>query len=115
LATRIVMEGDQAVGIDYEVGGRELITARADREVIVSGGVINSPQLLMLSGIGEPEQLKQHGIDCRVALRGVGKNLQDHISAAVVYARTEPGPFHAAMRIDRITTELARCYFGGKG
>lgn len=114
LATRILMEKSRAVGIEYEVGG-EVLTVRAAREVILAGGVINSPQLLMLSGIGEPEQLKQHGIECRVALRGVGKNLQDHISAAVVWERKEPGPFHRAMRADRIAMELAKCYLFGKG
>ena len=114
LATRVLMEKQRAVGIEYVVGG-ELLTARADREVILAGGVINSPQLLMLSGIGEPAQLRQHGIECRVALPGVGRNLQDHISAAVVWARKEPGPFHKAMRADRIAMELAKCYFLGKG
>lgn len=114
LATRVLMERNRAVGIEYEVGG-ELITARAAREVILAGGVINSPQLLMLSGIGEPEQLALHGIDCRIPLRGVGKNLQDHISAAVVWSRKEPGPFHRNMRADRIAMELAKCYFFGKG
>jgi len=69
----------------------------------------------MLSGIGEPEQLRQHGIECRVDLRGVGKNLQDHISAAVMWSRKEPGEFHKSMRADRIVTELAKCYLFGKG
>ena len=114
LATRVLMEKDRAVGVEYEVGG-ELLSVRAEREVILAGGVINSPQLLMLSGIGEPEQLKQHGIDCRVALRGVGKNLQDHISAAVAWTRKEPGPFHRSMRADKIVLELAKCYFFGRG
>ncbi len=114
MATRVLMEKNRAVGVEYEVGG-ELLTARAEREVILAGGVINSPQLLMLSGIGEPEQLKQHGIECRIPLSGVGKNLQDHISAAVVWTRKEAGPFHRSMRADRIVTELAKCYFLGKG
>ena len=114
LATRVLLEGDRAAGIEYEVGGA-LISVRAEREVLLAGGVINSPQLLMLSGIGEPEQLQRHGIACRVGLRGVGKNLQDHISAAVVWARKEPGPFHRSMRADRIVTELAKCYLFGKG
>ncbi len=114
LATRVTMEGDRAAGVEYEAGG-ELIRVRAEREVLLAGGVINSPQLLMLSGIGEPEQLQRHGIECRVGLMGVGKNLQDHISAAVVWARKEPGPFHRAMRADRIVTELAKCYLFGKG
>jgi 4-pyridoxate dehydrogenase len=114
LATRILMDGDRATGVEYEVGG-ELVRAIAVCEVLLAGGVINSPQLLMLSGIGEPDQLCKHGIDCRVALKGVGKNLQDHISASVHFTRKEPGPFHRKMRIDRIGMELAKCYLFGKG
>lgn len=114
LATRVLMEKDRAVGVEYELGG-ELVSVRAEREVILAGGVINSPQLLMLSGIGEPAQLKQHGIECRVGLNGVGKNLQDHISAAVAWTRREPGPFHRSMRADKIALELAKCYLMGRG
>ncbi len=69
----------------------------------------------MLSGIGDPEALGAHGIACRVALPGVGRNLQDHISVAVGYRRREPGPFRAAMRADRIVPSLARAYFFGTG
>ncbi len=69
----------------------------------------------MLSGIGDPAELKAAGIDARVALPGVGKNLQDHISAPIAYARKEPGPLHRAMRLDRIARELATAYFLGKG
>jgi len=90
-------------------------SAHAAREVILAGGVINTPQLLMLSGIGDPAELKAVGIDARVALSGVGKNLQDHISAPIAYARNEPGPLHRAMRLDRIARELATAYFLGKG
>jgi 4-pyridoxate dehydrogenase len=79
------------------------------------GGVINSPQLLMLSGIGDPAELAQHGIAVKAALPGVGKNLQDHISASIAYARKTPGPFHRAMRIDRIVPALARAYYKGEG
>ncbi len=114
LATKVLMDGDRATGIAYEVGG-EAKTVLAEREVILAGGVINSPQLLMLSGIGAPEHLREHGIECRVALRGVGQNLQDHISASVHFTRKEPGPFHRSMRADRIGLELARCYFFGRG
>jgi 4-pyridoxate dehydrogenase len=114
LATRIVIENNRAVGVEYVRGGKAQVE-RADREVIVCGGVINSPQLLMLSGIGDPEELRAHGITVRAALRGVGKNLQDHISASVACARKEPGVFHRAMRLDRITRALANAYLRGKG
>src|SRR5215471_16621461 len=114
LATRIVMDGARATGIEFFRRG-SLAIAHAEREVILAGGVINSPQLLMLSGIGDPVELRAVGIDARVALSGVGKNLQDHISAPIAYARNEPGPLHRAMRLDRIARELATAYFLGKG
>jgi 4-pyridoxate dehydrogenase len=114
LATRIVVENRRAVGVDYLARG-EARVARAAREVILAGGVINSPQLLMLSGIGDPDSLGAHGIACHAPLRGVGRNLQDHISVAVGYRRREPGPFRAAMRADRIVPALAKAYFFGTG
>ena len=83
--------------------------------MILAGGVINSPQLLMLSGIGPPEMLKANGIRVRVPLPGVGCNLQDHISAGIVWRRREPGPLHTKMRLDRIARELAKTYFFGTG
>ncbi|MES2536381.1 MAG: choline dehydrogenase [Pseudomonadota bacterium] len=114
LATRILMDGDRATGIEYTHDGQTCV-AHAEREVILAGGVINSPQLLMLSGIGAPEQLAAHQIPVRVALDGVGRNLQDHPSVIVMYARKEPGPFHRMMRIDRIGRELIRAYTTGTG
>ena len=114
LTTRIVFDGRRASGVEYIKNG-ETLTAHAAREVILCGGVINSPQLLMLSGIGDPQELAQHDIAVKVALPGVGKNLQDHISASIAYARKTPGPFHRAMRFDRIVPALARAYLHGKG
>ena len=114
LATKIIFDGRRAVGVEYVQHG-ETVTAHAEREVILCGGVINSPQLLMLSGIGDPDELAAHGIAVKVALPGVGKNLQDHISASIAYARKEPGPFHRAMRFDRIVPALVRAYRRGEG
>jgi choline dehydrogenase/4-pyridoxate dehydrogenase len=112
--TRVVIEGNRAVGVEYLRGGR-LITARASREVVLCGGVVNSPQLLMLSGVGDPDALRALGIEVKVALRGVGKNLQDHISASVVYKRKDRGPLHRAMRLDRIVPTLAAAHYRGTG
>ena len=114
LATRINFEGNRAVGVEYLKGG-ERLTARAEREVVLAGGVINSPQLLMLSGIGDPEALAAQGIAAKVRLPGVGGNLQDHVSVTVAYARKEPGPLHAKMRADRILWELGKAYLRGEG
>jgi 4-pyridoxate dehydrogenase len=113
-ATRVLFEGARAVGVEYLVAGRK-IAVRARREVLLAGGVINTPQLLMLSGIGDPQHLRAHDIAVRVALAGVGQNLQDHMSALLSYSRREAGPFHRAMRLDRIACELARAYLFGTG
>lgn len=78
LATRILFEGKRAVGIEYEQNGKTQI-ARAGREVILSGGSVNSPQLLQLSGIGPPAHLKSLGIEPVHANEHVGRNLEDHV------------------------------------
>jgi 4-pyridoxate dehydrogenase len=114
LAHRILFDGDQAIGIEYERGGQKRV-AYTSSEVLLAGGVINSPQLLMLSGIGDPAQLKAKGIKPFIDLPGVGKNYQDHMSVGIFYARKTPGPLHAMMRADRIVRELAKTYMFGKG
>ena len=92
--------------------GGEAVVARAEREVILAGGVINSPQLLMLSGIGDPEELAAHGIAPAVPLRGVGKNLQDHISAGHhLRSASEPRAVpRAACGSTGSRVELAKAY-----
>jgi choline dehydrogenase/4-pyridoxate dehydrogenase len=114
LATRVVFDGKRAVGVEYEKEGRRAI-ARAAREVILAGGVINTPQLLMLSGIGDPDALAAHRLTVQVPLRGVGRNLQDHVMAAVPYRRKEPGPFQRNMRLDRVARALGNAYLFGTG
>ena len=93
----------------------ETVQLKAGREVLIAAGAINSPQLLVLSGIGDPAHLKRHNISVRVPLTGVGKNLQDHISSPVVYRRKEPGPLHRAMRGDRVWKLLFDAHFRGQG
>ncbi len=114
LASRIVLEGGRAAGVEYARRGVTTI-ARVEREVILSGGVINSPQLLLLSGIGDPDALRSHGIAVAADLPGVGRNLQDHLSVLADYARRELGPFVAMMRLDRVALSLARAYCFGTG
>lgn len=77
LATRILFEGNRAVGVEYLKNGRR-IEVRAGREVIVAGGSVNSPQLLQLSGIGPADHLRALGIEIRRDAPHVGRNLQDH-------------------------------------
>ncbi len=77
-ATRILFAGNRAIGVEYDRGGaRDVVTAR--REVILCGGAINSPQLLMLSGIGDRDQLAHHGIEVTRHAPDVGANLLDHL------------------------------------
>src|SRR5712671_4218449 len=77
LTAALVLDGKRCTGVRYSVGD-DLREAHAAREVVVSAGTINSPQLLELSGIGEPERLRNLGIELRHALPGVGENLRDH-------------------------------------
>jgi choline dehydrogenase len=89
LVTRIVIENSRATAIEY-VQDEHRHILHADREIILSGGVINSPQLLQLSGIGDPADIKSHGIKVVRELPGVGRNMRDHISIAVKQRVTKP-------------------------
>jgi choline dehydrogenase len=80
----IVFEGRRAAGIAYRDGGNELKTARATREIVLCSGAVNTPQLLMLSGIGPREQLERHGIRMLADRRQVGQNLQDHLAVRTI-------------------------------
>ncbi len=86
--TRIKLEGKRAVGVEYASGGRR-IEVRAQREVILSAGAINSPQLLQLSGIGPREVLRKAGVDVVHELPGVGRNLQDHLQIRLVFKTSQ--------------------------
>ncbi|BBK32186.1 choline dehydrogenase [Stella humosa] len=89
LASRVLLDGRKAVGIEYRQGGT-VRQAMASREVILSGGAINSPQLLLLSGIGPGAHLQERGIAVAHDLPGVGQNLQDHFQARIAYRCTRP-------------------------
>jgi len=87
--TRILFDGRVANGVEFIQGGQTR-QARANREVIISGGAINSPQILQLSGIGDPELLKRFEIEPLVDLPGVGRNLQDHLDYTTFYRSKVP-------------------------
>ncbi len=90
LVTRIIVEDGRAVGVEAVEGRRQVArTIRAEREVIVCAGAVQSPQLLMLSGIGDPHALRALGIEPVVESPGVGRNLQDHLDVTVVHAMTQ--------------------------
>jgi choline dehydrogenase-like flavoprotein len=84
-ANRLLFEGERCVGVEWKRDGR-VEQGRADQEVIVAAGVIGSPQLLLLSGIGPADELRALGIDPRVDLPGVGRNLHDHVVSPVTYS-----------------------------
>lgn len=105
LVTRLLFEGKRAVGVEYD-GGNGLDSVRATREVIVSGGAINSPQILLLSGIGNADEMKALGIPVVQHLPGVGENLQDHIEAYVQHACQQPITLYSA------TNPLAKLKIG---
>lgn len=110
LATKVVVEGGRAVGVTYVQGG-EIRTARAEREVILSGGAVNSPQLLLLSGIGPADELRTLGIDPVVDLPGVGRNLSDHLAAGIVVSTTRTDTLVAAETLP----QLLKYLFARKG
>jgi choline dehydrogenase len=83
-ATRVVIEDRRAIGVEYKKG-RESQIAKARCEVILAGGAINSPQLLMLSGIGDARHLRNVGVEPLVDAKAVGQNLQDHIAVSYFY------------------------------
>src|SRR5205085_7440690 len=88
IATRVLFEGRRATGVEYRKDGATHV-ARAQAEVILSGGAFNSPQLLQLSGVGPADLLRQHGIDVIADMAGVGADLQDHYQARFNYRCAE--------------------------
>jgi choline dehydrogenase len=98
LATRVVLEGRRAVGLEYRHGGATH-SVRIGRELIICAGPINSPQLLKLSGIGPAAELKAHGIEVRHDLPGVGENLQDHLEFYFQVACTQPVSLYSSINL----------------
>ena len=96
-ATRVLLDGRRARGVAYRQNGIER-TARANREVILSAGALQSPQLLQLSGIGPPDLLHSFGVAVQHALPGVGENLQDHLQSRVIFRCTQPITTNDALR-----------------
>ncbi|NBR61277.1 MAG: dehydrogenase [Actinobacteria bacterium] len=110
MVQRILLKNSKAHGVETKDG-----KIYASREVLLAGGVINSPQLLMLSGVGEANALKSHDIKVELDLPGVGRNLQDHIVCDVRWRRKQPGPLHRTLRLDQLIFDLLRTYTLGTG
>lgn len=106
LVNKINLDGQQAVGVNFAHHGRQY-DVHAKREVIVCGGVVKSPQILELSGIGDPDVLKAAGVECKIENRAVGNNFQDHAMSWFSYqlrpgyesldVLSRPGRIEAAM------------------
>jgi 4-pyridoxate dehydrogenase len=111
--TRVTLDGTRARGVEYR-HGESTQSATASREVIMAAGTFNTPQLLMLSGVGPAEHLHSFGINVAANLP-VGKNLQDHLGAYMTYTRPNPGSFHGEMRFDRMAVSMIRAYLFGTG
>jgi 4-pyridoxate dehydrogenase len=112
--TRVLIEGARAVGVELVRRGGNRVSVRASGEVILCAGTFNSPQLLMLSGIGPAAHLREFGIAPKLDLPA-GKNLQDHLGAYLYYARRQPGAFHRELRFDRMAVSMVRAYLFGRG
>jgi choline dehydrogenase len=110
-AQRILLDGTRATGVEYRDAAGVPQQVTASHEVILSGGTVNSPQLLMLSGIGDPDQLRAAGVQPRHELVGVGANLQDHLACAVIVHCPKPITLLAA----ESPAQLARFLLARRG
>jgi len=114
LTHKVLIESGRAVGVEYVQHG-QVQRVYAQNEVIVCGGTYNSPQLLMLSGIGPADELRRLGIAPVVDLPGVGGNLSEHARAPVEFAARQPVTFLNQLRLDRVALSVARWALFGTG
>ena len=114
LVTRVSIENGRATGVMLLENGRETLL-RARREVILCGGTVNSPQLLMLSGIGPADHLRAHGIAVRADLPGVGQNLQDHLLIRVMHATDRRDTIDRLRRADLAAVAGLQAWVFGTG
>lgn len=112
--TRILFKKSRAIGVEYRVGGT-LSRAHCAREIILCGGAYGSPHVLMLSGVGPADHLKQHGIEVVTDLPGVGSGLQDHPLVAMTFRCKQPLKLRRDIRADRVVLGALQWMFAGKG
>lgn len=112
---KLICRQTRVIGVKF-LHRSKIVEAMAEREVIVSSGAFNSPQVLLLSGIGPAEHLSEHGIPVVQDLPGVGKNLKDHLSVPLEYRRIgDDSPLHRMLRIDRLMAAILQAVFLGRG
>jgi 4-pyridoxate dehydrogenase len=114
LVEKIEFNGLKATGVTYKKG-EQTVSVHASREVILSGGSINTPQVLTISGVGDGTKIKSLGLNVLKNLPGVGKNLIDHTSASINYRRKDRGTFHRGLRLDKVALSLLKSYLGFGG
>lgn len=113
-ATRIVLKGGRAVEVEYRRAG-ETRRVGARREIVLSSGAIGTPQILLLSGIGDPEHLREVGVTPVHDLPGVGMNLVDHLDASIRVLSQGPVSLIRELRVDRLARNLTRALMFGTG
>ena len=113
-ATRLLIDGAVCRGVAYLHDGRS-VEARCDGEVVLSAGTYQSPQILMLSGVGNPDELAPHGIETTVELPGVGRNLMDHIGSMVQRHCSKPATYHNLRNPIRFAAAVGQLLFARSG
>ena len=114
LTERIIIENGRATAVDYRVSGK-LTRTRVTREVVLSAGTVNSPQVLLLSGIGPADEIRKHGLAVVQDLPGVGRNMQDHVDSVLAYACPQPLSLYRDLRADRLTLSILQAAVAGTG
>jgi len=111
---KVVVKEGHVTGIEITRGSNiDVLAVR--NEIIICAGAVNSPQILMLSGVGPEDELQKHGIKVVHPLEGVGKNLQDHVDCVLAYECTKPVTLYNALRADRLTWSVINGMIAGKG
>jgi len=113
-ATRVLFEGRRAAAVNFRAKDGSHSVAKAAGEIILCAGAYHSPHLLMLSGVGPAEHLREHGLEVLADLP-VGQNLLEHPGVAQVFARRDFGTLHRQLRLDRIALSMIAAYFFGVG
>ncbi|MCY3879376.1 MAG: choline dehydrogenase [Rhodobacteraceae bacterium] len=112
--SRIMIAGGKATGVEV-VRGHHTDIINSGQEVIICAGTVNSPQLLMLSGVGPAEVLQPHGIEIVHEMAGVGRNLQDHVDCVLAYECTQPITLYRDLRADRLAWSIIKGLVAGQG
>ena len=114
LTEQIVIEKERAIGVRFRQRGQSR-RVNARREIVLCAGAVNSPQILMMSGIGDGDEIARHGIAPVHHLPGVGKNLQDHVDVCLVYEVLKPITLYRDLRADRLMAAVIQGFLFGKG